>query len=248
MSNRHSLTRRRLSLLASFAAAGALLGPYLAGGAACAQTAQPLRIGFVGAGRMGGAVGLRLAEAGHEVFFSSRHPEELKSLVQQAGGRARAGSPEEAIRFGQVIVVAVPYGALPEVGREYGRLMQGKIVIDLGNPRENRDGPMAVEALRKGTGAASAEFLPGVRLVRAFNAISYVMVRDQAHRAGELIGVPIAGDDSEAVEVAAQLVRDAGFDPVVVGPLSTARRFDAGTNVYVKGMTARQLREALDLK
>lgn len=225
-----------------------MLGAYVQASGAQTQTDNPLRIGLIGSGRMGGAVGLRLAEAGHEVFFSSRHPDELTELVEQAGDNARAGLPEEAAEFGEVVIVAVPYGVLPEIGRDYGERLQGKVVIDLGNPRENRDGPMAREALRKGTGVASAEYLPGVRLVRAFNAISFVMVREQAHREGELIGVPVAGDDQQAVAIATQLVRDAGFEPVVVGPLSTAERFDAGTDVYVRGMTARELREALDLE
>lgn len=240
---RRTLSRRAFGRLAAATAIAASFAVKDAG----APTEAPLRIGFIGAGRMGGPLGLRLAEAGHEVFFSSRTPSELTTLVEQAGGRARAGTPREAAEFGDVVIIAVPYGALPEIGRDYGPLLQGKIVIDLGNPREDRDGPMAREALEKGTGIASAEYLPGVRLVRAFNAISFVMVRDQAHREGERIGVPIAGDDAQAVAVTERLVRDAGFDPVVVGPLETARRFDAGTNVYVRGMTARELREALNL-
>jgi len=245
--SRTKVSRRAFNRLVSFAALGAVLAPWFRAAFAQTPTSNPLRIGFIGAGRMGGAVGLRLAEAGHEVFFSSRNPGELTALVEQSGGRARAGTPQEAAEFGDVVVIAVPYGALPEVAAAYGPLMQGKVVIDLGNPREDRDGPMARDALAKGTGVASAEYLPGVRLVRAFNAISFVMVREQAHREGEQIGVPVAGDDPEAVEIAAQLVRDAGFDPVVVGALSSARLFDAGTSVYVRGMTARELEEALGL-
>lgn len=249
MSRFKNLSRRAFHLHTLSIAGGLALAPLLTGlGVARGQTGNPLRIGLIGSGRMGGALGLRLAEAGHEIFFSSRNPDELTDLVEQAEGNARAGLPEEAAAFGEVVIIAVPYGALPQVGSDYAHLMQGKIVIDLGNPREDRDGPMAREALRKGTGIASAEYLPGVRLVRAFNAISHVMVREEAHREGELIGVPIAGDDLEAVTVTAQLVRDAGFDPVVVGPLTSAERFDAGTDVYVRGMTARELREALDLE
>jgi len=228
-------------------AAAAIAASSVLGTVAEAQTEDPLRIGFIGAGRMGGALGLRFAEAGHQVFFSSRNPGELTALVEQAGDNARAGTPAEAAAFGDVVVIAVPYGALPQIGKDYGDLMQGKVVIDLGNPREDRDGPMAREALDKGTGVASAEYLPGVRLVRAFNAMSFVMVREEAHREGERIGVPIAGDDAEAVAITERLVRDAGFDPVVVGPLGTAKRFDAGTSVYVRGMTARELTEALGL-
>jgi predicted dinucleotide-binding enzyme len=125
--------------------------------------------------------------------------------------------------------------------------MRGKVVIDCGNPREDRDGPMAEDAIRRGTGVASAEYLPGVRLVRAFNALSSVQVEREAHRSGEKLGIPIAADDVEATRIAVELVVDAGFDPVVVGGLARAREFDRGTPVYVRGMTAAQLRAALGL-
>ena len=169
--------------LAAVAAVAMALTQLIGGAQATPQTSKPMKIGFIGSGNIGGAIGELLAKAGHEVFFSSRNPSELTTLVEQTGGRARAGTPREAAEFGDVVIIAVPYGALPEVGREYGPLLAGKIVIDLGNPREDRDGPMAREALEKGTGVASAEYLPGARLVRAFNAISFVMVREQAHRA-----------------------------------------------------------------
>jgi 8-hydroxy-5-deazaflavin:NADPH oxidoreductase len=225
----------------------ALVVPVVAPALLHAQTKQPMRIAFIGSGRQGGALGLQFAKAGHEVMFSSRHPEELKELVAKAGPKARAGLPEAAAKFGDVIVIAVPYGVLPQVGKDYAPLMKGKVVIDLGNPRADRDGPMAAEAIKKGTGVASAEYLPGVRLVRAFNALSFVQVERDAHRAGEKLGIPIAGDDPAAVATVVRLVEDAGFDPVVVGGLARAREFDAGTPVYVKGLTARQLREALKL-
>ena len=212
-----------------------------------AQTTKPMKIGIIGSGRQGGAIGLQWAKAGHEILFSSRNPDELADLVAKAGPKAKAGSPQDAATFGDVILIAVPYGALPQVGRDYAPLMKGKIVIDVGNPRADRDGPMANEALKKGTGVASAEYLPGVRLVRALNALSFVQVEREAHRAGEKLGIPIAGDDKAAVDTVAQLVVDAGFDPVIVGGLERAREFDAGTPVYVKGLTARQLREALEL-
>ena len=206
-----------------------------------------LRIGIIGSGEMGGAVGLQWARAGHEILFASRHPEELTDLVERAGPSARAGLPQEAAAFGEVVLIAVPYGALPQVGEDYASLMRGKVVIDCGNPRADRDGPMADDATERGTGVASAQYLPGVRLVRAFNALSSREVDREAHREGEKIGIPIAADDAEAVQIVSDLVVDAGFDPVVVGSLSRAREFDRGTPVYVKGMTAAQLREALGL-
>ncbi len=157
-----------------------------------------MRIGIIGSGQIGGAVGKRWAEAGHQILFSSRNPDELAPLVAEAGPNAHAGT-------------------------------------------------VADEAVAKGTGVASAEFFPGTRLVRAFNAVSFTMVEEQHHREGALIGIPVAGDDAEAVAITERLVRDAGFDPVFVGPLSSARRFDRGTDVYVRGMTAAELRQALNL-
>jgi len=242
------ISRRRF-LQGTGVAAAALAVGELKLDAQCGPAAakKSMKIGIIGSGAEGGAVGLQLAKAGHEILFSSRHPEELKDLVAKAGPKAKAGLPQDAAKFGEVIFIAVPYGALPQVGKDYAPLMKGKIVIDAGNPRADRDGPMADEAIKKGTGVASAEYLPGVRLVRTFNAASAVQIEREGHRNGELLGMPVAGDDKEAVAVAVQLVQDAGFEPVVVGGLARAREFDRGTAVYVKGMTAKQLREALKL-
>ena len=240
----NGVTRRRvlqggsIALLGYFASASGVLD---------AADDESLKIGIIGSGRIGGAIGVRWAQAGHHVLFSSRHPENLADLVAEAGADARAGFPHEAAEFGDVVFIAVPYGALPQVGRDYAQLLKGKIVIECGNPRADRDGPMATRAIEKGTGIASAEYLPGVRLVRAFSAISSTAVRQQSHPDSGLIGVPIAGDDAEAVAIASRLVVDMGFDPVVVGGLSQARQFDRDTAVYVKGMTADELREALNL-
>lgn len=241
--------RRRLLWLAC----GLMAGIGLTGTAMDAQqpppaaTAKPMKIGIIGSGRQGGSLGLQWAKAGHEVFFSSRNPDSLKELVAKAGPKAKAGTPQEAAAFGEVILVAVPYGATPQIGKDYGALMKGKIVIDVGNPRADRDGPMATDALAKGTGVASAAYFPGARLVRALNALSYIQVEREAHRAGEKLGIPIAGDDPAAVATVSRLVTDAGFDPVVVGGLARAKEFDAGTSVYVKGLTAQQLKTALKL-
>jgi predicted dinucleotide-binding enzyme len=194
-----------------------------------------VKIGIIGSGQQGGSIGLNWARAGHAVLFSSRNPGSLKDLIGQAGPKARAGLPQEAASFGDVILIAVPYGALPQIGKDYGAIMKGKVVIDCGNPRDDRDGPMANDAASKGTGVASAEYLPDVRLTRAFNALSFQQVRSDAYRSGERLAITV------------QLVEDAGFDPVVVGGLNRAKKFDRGTAVYVKELPARQLREALKL-
>ena len=249
MKNRNTgrLSRREFGSRLLIASTGLGLASLFTGNVSLAQASAPMNIGIIGSGRMGGAVGKRWAEAGHNILFSSRNPDQLSELVTSAGANARAGYPADAAAFGEVVFIAVPYGALPQIGQDFATAMQGKVVIECGNPRADRDGPMADAAIAKGTGIASEEYLPGVRLVRALNAISFAEVEQQAHRQGELIGVPIAGDDADAVAIASQLVTDCGFDPVVVGGLQRAREFDRGTEVYVKGLTAQQLRTALNL-
>jgi predicted dinucleotide-binding enzyme len=208
----------------------------------------PLKIGIIGTGQIGGTLATLWVKAGHEVLMSSRHPDELRPLAQSLGPHAHVGTPREAALFGDVVLVSVPYGALPQIGRDLKSELAGKIVLDTGNPYPQRDGEMAVEARRKGTGVASAEFLPGVRLVRAFNAINSGDLKREAHRKGEPIAIPLAADDPQALQVAQRLVVEAGFAPVVVGPLSRAREFDVGTDVYTRLLTAPQLRQALGLK
>jgi predicted dinucleotide-binding enzyme len=211
------------------------------------KTAHPMKIGIIGAGEIGSALARHWGAAGHQLMISSRHPEELQALAKEIGPNVKVGTPRDAAAFGDVIMLAVPYGATPQVGRDLAAELAGKIVLDAGNPYPSRDGEMAVRDRQRGTGVASAEYLPGTRLVRAFNAInSGPLLRDGFHEP-ERLGIPLAANDSAAMKVAAQLVSDAGFDPVPVGDLSRAREFDYGTPVYVRGMTARELRKALKL-
>jgi hypothetical protein len=147
-----------------------------------------------------------------------------------------------------VVLIGTPFDALPQVGADYSPLMQGKVVICCSNPSRNNASPLSQDALERGSGVVSAEFFPGVRLTRAFNAINFRFVESEARRAGERVGIPIAGDDEDAVRLTSGLVVDAGFDPVVVGPLTTAGTFDPGTAVFVSNMTAAELRVALGLQ
>ncbi len=238
---------RRDLLRMAVAAGMAVTGLWLTASAVPAASRSRMKIGIIGAGRIGGTLGEHWVKAGHEVLLSSRHPENLKGLAARLGPLARAGTPREAAAFGDVILIAVPYGALPQVGRDFAGEMRGKVVLDCANPFPYRDGPVAEDARRKGAGVASPEHLPGVRLVRAFNTIPYGVLSSQAHRAGERVAVPLAGDDRQALEVAARLVEDAGFEPVVVGPLARAREFDVGTPAFGRGLTARELRRSLGI-
>jgi len=226
-------------------AAAAVMGVSLRAASAADQPA--LKIGIIGTGNIGGTLAAHWAKAGHQLMISSRHPEELQDLAKSLGSHVRVGTPQEAAAFGEVILLSVPYKATPQIGRDLAKELKGKILLDTGNPYPARDGAMATEARKRGTGVASAEFLPGVRLVRAFNAINWNSLRDEANRPGERYAIPLAGDDAEALAVAQRLVKDAGFDPVVVGDLSHAREFDVGTRVYTELNTAAELRQKLRL-
>ena len=206
-----------------------------------------LRIGVIGSGHIGGTIGGLWVKAGHPVLFSSRHPEELKGLVAGLGPLARAGTVAEAIAFGDVLFVAIPYGALPQLGQDYAGALKGKIVLDAGNAVAARDGAVADEVERDGIGVVSQKYLPGTRLVRAFNTMSYMIFAREANRPDPKLAIPIAGDDPAAVQVAAGLVRDAGFDPVVVGKLADARRFQRGAPGYGQAVTAAELKQKLSL-
>jgi predicted dinucleotide-binding enzyme len=240
-------------LIASLAAVMPAVAPTVLAAATPAAapptaTAAPLKIGIIGTGHIGGTLAKLWVAAGHEVLISSRHPEELKGLVTELGPRAHVGTPRDAALFGEVVLMSVPYGALPQVGRDLKAELAGKIVLDTCNPYPSRDGEMAVEARRVSTGVADPQFLPGTRLVRAFNAINAGDLASEAHRKGAPVAIPLAGDDAQALAVAQRLVRDAGFEPVVVGGLARARDFDVGTAVYTRLLTAAQLRAALNLK
>jgi 8-hydroxy-5-deazaflavin:NADPH oxidoreductase len=212
------------------------------------KSEAPMKIGIVGTGNIGGALATHWAKAGHELVISSRHPEELQDLAKSLGPKVRVGTPLEAAQFGDVILLSVPYKATPQVGKDLASAWQGKIVLDTGNPYPFRDGAMAEDARKRGTGVTSKEFLPGVRLVRAFNAINAGNLARDGNREPERLAIPLASDDAGALEVTQRLVRDAGFDPVVVGGLARAREFDVGTKVYTRLLTAKQLREELGLK
>ncbi|MFB3818593.1 MAG: NADPH-dependent F420 reductase [Candidatus Methylomirabilales bacterium] len=206
-----------------------------------------MNIGIVGSGKIGGVVGKLWARAGHKVLFSSRHPERLDALVREAGQNASRGTVEDALAFGDVILLSIPYGSVEQFGRDHRDRFQGKVVIETGNPYPERDGKIAeeVRASGQGTGLWSARWLPGARLVRGFNSVWDRTLAKEAHRPEPRVGVPLASDDPQAMEVAARLVRDAGFDPVLVGPLARAREFDVGTPVYASNMRGPEVRKSL---
>ena len=222
-------SRRHFLRVGASAVAGIVLGMLPFGAQMALAADAPLKIGVIGSGRIGGTLGPIWLKAGHEVMFSSLDLEHDKALAAKLGGKARAGTTKEAAAFGEVLLLAVPYSAVPQIGRDLGGAVQGKIVLDASNPIPSRDGEAAKKALEKGAGFSTAELLPGSRVVRAFNAIGYASQGRAAQRQGERIGMPMAGDDAAAIAVASRLIREIGFEPVLVGPLAMGKYLMPGT-------------------
>ena len=208
-----------------------------------ATSTAPMKIGIIGSGNIGSTLGTLWVKAGHQVLFSSRHPENLKQLVDSLGPLARAGTVEEALSFGDVVFIGVPYGAYAQLGKDYAKQFPGKIVLDAGNAVLARDGEIAKPARENGVGLTSAKLLAGARIVRAFNILSFRKVASLSNRPEGRIAIPMAGDDQEALKVASGLVRDAGFEPVILGSLQRSKVFEQGGPLYGAEMSAQEMRE-----
>lgn len=193
------------------------------------------RIGIIGAGKIGDALGRLWLRAGHQVMLSSRHPH----------GWIR--TPKEAAAFGDVVVLAVPFAAIADLARDIS--LEGKIVLDPTNAYVKRDGEYAREAMAggRGTSAWSAAKFPGSRWVKAFNTVYFQVLEREAHRDGERIAIPMASDDGRGLAVVSQLVRDAGFEPVIAGALHRGKDFEPQMRAYNTGMTGHDVRRVLAL-
>jgi hypothetical protein len=206
-----------------------------------------MRIGVIGSGHIGSAIARHWVEAGHDVILSAKHRENAERLARRLGKRAFSATPEEAARLGEVVLLTIPLGEVPRLGHEVREALREKIVMDTCNPYPERDGQAAEEALDSGhgTGVWTARQLPAARIVRAFNSVHAETFENEARRKGEWIGVPLASDDPEALKIVSDLVRDAGFAPVVVGGLEDSRLFDVGTSTYGSDLPESELREGL---
>jgi 8-hydroxy-5-deazaflavin:NADPH oxidoreductase len=187
-----------------------------------------MKIGIVGSGNVGSNIGATWVRVGHEVMFSSRNIEHDRALAKRLGGGARAGTPREAAEFGEVVMISVPYHALPAVGKDLADAYKGKVVIDPNNPFLHRDGDIAKWAREIGAGLASKELLPGARIVRAFNAIGAARMGSAYQEPGK-VGMPIASDDAGAVKIASRLIREVGYEPVLIGGLEMGKHLMPGT-------------------
>jgi predicted dinucleotide-binding enzyme len=183
-----------------------------------------MRIGFVGAGRIGGGLAGQLAGAGHDVKLSfSRDPASLEQLATEIGLTASTGTPAEAVAFGQVVVVSVPWSVLPQALEQAGSLA-GRIVIDT----TNQYGAPPLPAEGETAASFNAARMTGARYTKSFNTLTSAFQAEAAGRQGdERVVQWLCGDDSDAKEIVAGLIEDAGFVPVDLGGTATCAVMEA---------------------
>jgi predicted dinucleotide-binding enzyme len=203
-----------------------------------------MKIGIIGSGHIGGTLTRRLQAAGHRVTVAnSRGPETLTDLTGETG--ATAGTATEAVAAGDVVVVAVPLRAVPELP---AAPFDGKIVIDANNYYPQRDGHIAsLDAKRVTSSRWVADLLPGARVVKVFNNIYAQHLLEGGRPAGApgRIALPVASDDAEAKQVVVGLVEDLGFDPVDAGSLDDSWRQEPETPVTGSDRDAAGVRQGL---
>jgi predicted dinucleotide-binding enzyme len=183
-----------------------------------------MRIGILGSGLMGGKLGTIFARAGHEVIFSySRSAQKLKKLARDAGGKATSGTPEEAAQEADTLLLAVHWSRMDDVLGQTGDL-SGKLIVSCSLPMNLRNTELVVAHTSSGA-EVLAKRLRKVRFVSAFNTVPSEVLFDvfEARRKMARPSLVYCGDDSTGKGVAAQLIRDVGFDPVDAGPLRVAR-------------------------
>jgi predicted dinucleotide-binding enzyme len=173
---------------------------------------------------MGGKLGTLFARAGHEVVFSyARSERKLAKLAREARGKARAGSPAEAAKDAEALLLAVHWSRFDDVLKHAGDL-SGKVIVSCSLPMNADDTGLVVAHTSSGA-EALAKRLPKARVVSAFNTVPSEVLFDvfKARRKAGRPSLVYCGDDSRAKKIAAELIRDVGFEPVDAGPLRIAR-------------------------
>ncbi|MFE3447674.1 NADPH-dependent F420 reductase [Nonomuraea sp. NPDC059194] len=196
---------------------------------------MPLTLGIIGSGMIGSAVARLAVAAGLEVVLSNtRGPETLTDLVADLGGRARATTPAETARAGDLVVAAIPLKACEQLPAD---ALAGKTVLDTANYYPERDGHLAeLDAGELTSSALMQHHLAGSQVVKAFNTITPHQLFSLARPAGapDRSALPIAGDDAEAKAAATRLLDVLGYDVVDIGRLADSWRSEPNTPVYIQ--------------
>jgi 8-hydroxy-5-deazaflavin:NADPH oxidoreductase len=183
-----------------------------------------MRIGILGSGLMGGKLGTLFARAGHEVVFSYSHSvQKLRRLARDAHGHARAGTPSEAARDADAVLLAVHWSRVDDVLKQAGKL-SGKVIVSCSLPM-NADDTGLVVAHKSSGAEALAKKVRRAHVVSAFSTVPSEVLFDvyKSRRKARRPSLVYCGNHAGAKKVAATLIRDVGFDPVDAGPLRVAR-------------------------
>ncbi|TYP75251.1 NADPH-dependent F420 reductase [Aquimarina intermedia] len=208
-----------------------------------------MKIGVIGSGNIGGNLGKHWAKAGHEVLFSSRHPEQLNDLVKEAGGKAKAVSVEKAFEANaDAYVLAMPFKAIDQLSELYAGEYGNKVIIDATNPYPERDGEMAQEVRDSNRNASeyTAMKFSTAKTAKAFNTIHAEHLKERAFRNSEKLAVPYAAQDQESKQVTQTLIEDIGFDAVYVGDLGKTNIMDPDQKIYGKSMDRQHLEDLIN--
>jgi 8-hydroxy-5-deazaflavin:NADPH oxidoreductase len=207
-----------------------------------------MKVGVIGSGRIGAALARLLSQNGHEVMIGTRKdPDSLASTVNDMPGLVRAGSIDEAARFGDVDFVAIPFGAIDELP---GDAFAGKVVVDANNYYPRRDGHVAeLDADQTTSSEILARHLSGSTLVKAFNTMYFVTLANggtATRPPDQRLAMYLAGDAAQAKQTVAQLIGEMGFTPIDTGSLALGGRVQQpGSPVYGQDLTASDARNVL---
>lgn len=198
------------------------------GSAAFAET-----IAVIGTGRMGGAIGPRFSELGHDVIYGSRDPssEKVLALVTETGSGTRAMTQGEAISAADIIVLALPWRATEDLIKSAGSDLDGKIIMDITNASLKALSPDNQGAIDSSAGALIQEWAPEAKVVKAFNTVGYHIVADP-DQAGGPVTVPLVGNDEGAKAEVAEIVQAMGFETMILAGIEQAHVLEGMANLY----------------
>ena len=207
-----------------------------------------MKIGIIGSGKIGGNLGKHWAQAGHNVLFSSRHPEELGSLVKEAGANAKALTVTETFEAkADVYVLAMPFKAIDEIAEHYAGEYANSIILDATNPYPSRDGDMAQNVRDANYNASeyTAMKFGTAKTAKAFNTIQADHLKNRAFRMQDKLSVPFAAQDESSKNVVKELIEDIGFDAVYVGKLSDSKIMDPDQEIYGMSVSKTELLDTI---
>ncbi|ALJ03690.1 NADP oxidoreductase [Pseudalgibacter alginicilyticus] len=208
-----------------------------------------MKIGVIGSGNIGGNLGKHWSKVGHQVLFSSRHPKNLKSLVNESGKNAKAVSVADAfIANADVYLLAVPFNAIGEIAELYAGEYRDKVIIDATNPYPQRDGALAQKVIEANYNASeyTAMKFGTAKTVKAFNTIQAEHLKNDAFKTYNKLTIPFAAQDEEGRSVGKQLIEDIGFDTLYIGNLSDTNIMDPHKAIYGKALQKDELKALVD--